>query len=438
MSLFVHPASIINNNVSKRVNISSLPLLPFLYIILAFVTFLSTSNIAGINFNYWFRYIFAFLWCVVSILTLSKRKNRILDCCKNLFFMMMPFVIMLYLMPLMYICNNQSLNFTNISRSFSFFIQRFILIATAILSAKLFKRKAITYTFISLTLAYLCYIFVAIGKFGLSTFIEYLFSASSDKWNVWQSSSSIVEYLETHDITFAFGFFFLYYLFFYNEKHKWMYVFIATICIWLGFKRIEILSLFICVFVYLFLVFHNRTLNTLNKRLVFLFFAVTVVLLAFIYIVGNGEITQIAERYGINFNGRLKNYKILSNYYTFSPLYIGRGYCFTSLLVNNVSELEIVHSDILKSYIDFGFIGFILWVSFYMIMFPKKIGKLMKNLNISDVIKESVLIAVFSAYSMINYLTDNVYNYFTYQIVYLLIPFALYFEKNDKGYCLWK
>lgn len=420
-----------NINVSKNEsNFDNIKILPILYIIVCVFSFITTSNIANISFNYWFKYLLAIFWILICLIRIAKKNLKLNTIFRWYLYLILPFIIMILTMPIMYLFNNQTITLQVLSRSFSFFFQRNVILLCSILSAVLFKNKCIKYTFISLVISYMLYIIFSIYKFGLNNFFDFLFTAYSSKWNEWQSGTSISSYLETHDITFSFGFFFLYFFFFYKGNNKFLYVFLSFICVWLGFKRIEILSLILTSIIYVFLK-KSKKENILKKKTIFVLTIFILFLLSFVYIVGDGELINLANKYDINFNGRLENYAILANFYDFSIFYVGKGYCYTSLLVENMANLEIVHSDILKSYIDYGFIGFILWISYYMYMLPFHFGKKLNRNNESKNL--IVMVVIFSCYAMINYVTDNVNNYFIFQIIYMLIPLSIFFSLSNQS-----
>ena len=76
-----------------------------------------------------------------------------------------------------------------------------------------------------------------------------------------------------------------------------------------------------------------------------------------------------------------------------------------------------VHSDILKIYIENGFILFGLWLWYYLIAITKSFAK---KINTST----AVLFFTLTIYTFILYFTDNVENYFIYQIFYICIPIS--------------
>lgn len=402
-----------------------------IYIIIFTVAFITNSSFMGINFNYWIRYIIAAIWCFFIWFRMSQRPSqyKMAKVHKYLLLFMLPFIIMILALPIVYLIQGQALSFAVIARISSYFLQRFILIAAAVLTAAYFKKKAIIYTFKAVVISYSVFIIGAIAKFGIGEFFRFALSAWKEEWNTWQSSASIVSALEVHDLTFSIGFFVLYFFLFSQTKIREHYkeVIISFIFMWLGFKRIEIAAIIVTVLV--MVLFVRKSNKSIRTKYLILTGAVLVVTLFFITVVGNSQIEDVAAKYNINFSGRLSGYRILSDYYTMSPFFVGHGYCYSTMLISNLENLNIIHSDILKSYIDYGFIGYCLWVSFYMYFAPKKIQK-DDNQNRNHA---AMIFAMFTLYSMINYLTDNVNVYFIYQICYILIPMAYIFDDTNTG-----
>lgn len=398
-----------------------------IYTILFAFAFLTISTVW--NFNYWIKYILAAAWCVVLLILMRNRKEELFFFRKYFSFFILPFIIMLIHLPLAYGVQNQNITSAVLIRVVSYFAQRCILIATSVLTAVYFKKNTIKYTFKALALSYFVIVIAAIAKFGPSSFVRFALSAWKAEWNTASALNTISTALEFHDVTFALGLFVLYYVLFSENKlknHKAELI-ISVVFMWLGFKRIEIVAVLFCILAVV--LFFRKTAKNYRVRFLVLFAIILVISIGYLAIIKSDEITQLATEYGIDFNGRLHNYKTLANYYDLSPLFIGRGYCYTTLLVEKLSTLTLVHSDIIRSFIDYGFIGFVLWQMFYMYFAPSKLSRI-KNANRRN--NPGVVFCILSLFSMINFMTDNVNVYFAYQICYLIIPLSLMAEQiND-------
>ena len=94
-------------------------------------------------------------------------------------------------------------------------------------------------------------------------------------------------------------------------------------------------------------------------------------MLFFIAIIKNDFIYELCYVYDIDLMFRDKLWPAFSNYYDFSINFYGQGWDFITKFLqennqrifgNNIGGL---HNDILKIYIDFGFIGSIIYWSFF-------------------------------------------------------------------------
>ena len=400
-----------------------------IYIFIFCIAFIPTGGVFGIDLNYCIRYILGAIWCIVGVQLISNRKNKAIDgwIIKNYYsFLLIPFIIMIIHLPIVYFIYNQHFDGAVFNRIISYFIQRCILLAIPLVAALYFKRNAIKYTFYALCIDYSLVIINAIIKYGIGSFVKFALSAWKDEWNEWQASNSIASALEVHDLTFAFGFFVLYYLLFSEQKNKLKDVkfWIAFFYMWLGFKRIEMVAILIAI-ITMKVMLKKMSRQEIKARSAIINIGMIGVFVAFIAIVKSSEIQDLALHYAINFNGRLQGYALLKDYYSMSLLFLGHGYCYSTLILDRLKDLSIIHSDILKSFVDYGFIGFCLWISYYVYFLPKKFLNESKS---STAKKTAIIMITFSIYAMITYLTDNTNVYFCFQTAYLLIPFAVLFE----------
>ena len=406
-------------------------MLSYVYIFLFTIAFTTNNTFCGINVNYWIRFIIGGLWCFILLCVMRFDKTTLFCLKKYLKWFLLPFLIMLLHLPLAYLVNDIDLSFAALSRVISYIIQRVIIICVPLLTAVYFKKDAIKYTFFSIIINYSIVVVYSIYKYGIGAVLNFAGSAWQDQWNEWSKTGTIATELEVHDLTFALGFFILYYLLFSEKKivdHKFALL-IAAVYTYLGFKRIEVASLVVCVLLAIF--FIKKGKKSQKYKMLIVSIIILIFLLLFIFTVSNIDtLISISGNYDINFNGRVGIYAAFDEYYEFSPFFIGRGYTSTTLLVNQFVSNGIihsdVHSDILKSYIDFGFLGFILWVWFYIYITPKMILNENNSLHSQ---KAGFVYFIFSVYAMFIYLTDNTYAYFDFQICYLIIPFAILFEK---------
>lgn len=233
--------------------------------------------------------------------------------------------------------------------------------------------------------------------------------------------------MEVHDLTFAMGVFFLYYLFFErrNEKAHNKKILLALLLIILGLKRIEVLALVIAIVAYITVL---RKGKTIKARSLFFFFVFAFVSLGYVYMIRSGLLETLASKFGINFMGRLSYYSYACAFCVFSPLYFGQGYTYftkywsklyeSGFRIDGYGIAASIHSDILVMFIEIGFVGMLAWI-FYCFKF--KTDRLSRRNGVA--VGEYYLLA--TIYMFILYLTDNTSTYFLTQMVYYLIPLAM-------------
>lgn len=217
---------------------------------------------------------------------------------------------------------------------------------------------------------------------------------------------------EVNDLTFGMGFCLLYYIFFDDRKNKVKknYIIKCILMIFWGLKRIEIAAIIIC---YLFFKFFVSKINVKKSALIS---TISILVVSYLYImfIHNSTLIGLAEKYNINFMGRLKTYIfVASNYSEFSIKFLGIGFgnideILESLVSRNfkIDYIPVIslHSDILRMYIGIGFIAFGLWL-----IYQNYIKTIIIDKEISVNCAKAYLI--FTIYLFILYLTDNTYSY---------------------------
>ena len=116
--------------------------------------------------------------------------------------------------------------------------------------------------------------------------------------------------------------------------------------------------------------------------------------------------------------GRDYNYRAIMDYAQFKPSFLGIGRnVVTQLLNTELSYLHVggVHSDIIKMYVENGFILFGGWLAYYLVY--------LKNVYKKHYSEKSVILYFeIIIYMFTLYLTDNVEIYFICQILAIMIP----------------
>lgn len=403
-------------------------LLKYLYIF-SFCLAIST-NFVYFSIPYYVKYVHCVLWIIVgSHYAKYRQKDSNLygfaECRKDMKkFFFSPYVLFLILSIFGFVYYYEQLKLNMITRCISNILQFGLMILSVVYTSKLFEDKLLDYTFKSIVLNYLIIIILTISKYGIIDFVQTGLMPWGELADTWLANAS--HSLEVHDVVFATGFFLIYYLSEFKEKRTWEKIFLSLVIIYLGYKRIQLAALLLIV-----LIFKVIKAKSKKTEMFWAFISMCAMLVAsliFVYLIKSGMLVILALKYGIKFNGRLESYMYMADYYTFSPIYIGRGLgAGTRILeaISNSSSNNIVsgHSDILYSYINYGFVGFIAWILYSYYMIPKKLAK---KYNVKAV----YLWIMFTIYAFITYFTDNTLMYFAFQTSYMIVVLQVLYENS--------
>ena len=323
--------------------------------------------------------------------------------------------------------------FQYVSRGISTSLYRIIEIYFCYKAINYFGIKIIDYLFIALCIAYGYNFIHAIIIYGIGPIISSMFSIFS--FGFAEAGNETDKILEiNHDILLIMPLFVIFY-FIKDKNYKinnWKLM-ISLIISLLAYKRIAIGAMIIIAILYL--------LKSLyKKKLIFLYGGILITLLLFyVYLIYSGFLYLIMEKYDINLMTRDRFWNFIDNTYHFGISFIGDGWGFVSKYIHLYSERSLgyfvggIHNDILKFYIDLGFIGFILYMAYFIIYIPiylfNNYGKLV-----------SFMFFLCQIYLIVLYTTDNSSIYICNQIVAFLIPFAfvLNINKNMKHIKLYR
>lgn len=251
-----------------------------------------------------------------------------------------------------------------------------------------------------------------------SNSLLYLITSYSDNYD-------LLYLTEVNDLTFGMGFCLLYYLFFDNrEKTKRRFnIILCILLIFWGLKRVEILALVLCYVFYRFVMKKNH----IKKATAIATCIVLVASYSYVMFIHNSELISLANKYNINFMGRLTTYQyVANNYSSFNLTYLGIGFGHIDEILDDLVRINYrvgyipvisLHSDILRMYLGIGFIGFGLWILYQMSIKTKILYKK----NGENAAKAYLLFTIFL---FILYLTDNTYSYPVTFTLYLICTLA--------------
>lgn len=211
---------------------------------------------------------------------------------------------------------------------------------------------------------------------------------------------------------YIFSFFLLYYL----ENRKYSMVALCGLFVFLGDKRAAILSTAVAVIV--FYICSRKKENKVEKWCRISFFSISIFIFVWIFLIRNGVMYSL-YKYGISPMGRDAIYSRFNNYYTVSPLFLGKGagFVFDILYELKIPGQDAMHCDWLHIYIETGFWGLVV----YLYMFYRIIQK--TNIKIRPVV--TALFSNMFLIMMFGNLAITIYQQF---VVYYILLY--YFEKE--------
>jgi len=300
-------------------------------------------------------------------------------------------------------------------------------VAIVLSAVYMFEEKAATYTFFGIAGANLVIILIGAVTTGIGSAITDLINnITTFAANEVIENSRFIRAIEIHDITFVMGTYVIYFLFFCpHEKYRYIYAGVALFLFFAGLKRIAFLSLMLGIAFAMLCLF----LGYKGKIRVLYITAFFIVVFCYLYIIviQNGSFTKFLLEHDIELNGRERIYDYIANFYEVSPSYPGKGYEFCVQLLKSmrgtkdqVVNINAVHNDILKMYVEMGFWGFFFWIMTYYVYqthwYITRCGEMV-----------AVCFMSINVYMLITYLTDNTMFYYWSSMAVRLVPMTYFF-----------
>ena len=282
-----------------------------------------------------------------------------------------------------------------------------------------YGEDALLYMNDSFVLAYSFSIVAAINKYGflkvavqtMSIFIGGFESAGSETDSILEACNQILLIMPWISILFYFKYKASY------DKRYFIRLIIAIIVSLLAYKRIAIASA-LFAFVLLYILIKNR------RNLIFPFAIVAITCcMLFVFFTKNEEIYCYADKFGVDLAFRDVLWKGISNLYEFSVDFMGRGWGYVTKYVHlynmRIWNLKIggLHSDILRTYIELGFWGFILFKLYLLYFIPKMLYKTFRYAS-------AIVFLTSQIYAILVETTDNIMSYPACQLILILAPFC--------------
>jgi len=181
-----------------------------------------------------------------------------------------------------------------------------------------------------------------------------------------EDTRPLMKQMEIHDITYGIG---CYLVCFglrarSERRHFWIVLFSLLFFV-MGLKRIAVAGVLLAVMAGYFL----RWLGAHRQWRDFLLKVVGALFLIFVLLYIGASyhgLYAYLERIGLDTKGRHEIYRIYSQYYDFSPVYMGRGMGWVEAQREYWREIGYVitahtHNSYVQEYIELGMLGFILW-----------------------------------------------------------------------------
>lgn len=275
---------------------------------------------------------------------------------------------------------------------------------------------AIELTYKVILANYTCVIFRCIQTYG----IGYFFRIE----NYVNNYGSI---LEVHSIGLAIGVFLIYFYFLHNtygRKLDWIFWF-GIVYMFLCGKRIALLAFFLIILIYRY----SESRKTILQKKKLRIYTIVLLCIAFLYLflVRINLFQIVCSLLNINAMSRFETWDILSNQYSLSPFYLGKGIGYSMNFLNDYISSRgygywmiagDVHNDILKTYIDVGFIPFIVYFVWFIRM---NVNYYLKRKRVQT----AFLFFLVTFYTVILMFTDNIMRYSLYLLVLYLVPVSM-------------
>ena len=282
-------------------------------------------------------------------------------------------------------------------------------------SAQMMTVKILMYTLVPLLLAFSMYTFY--GE-DMKQLIDVQFVGCILAYALFDAPTFIKIFRWESVFAFSFGLFALYYAY----TKKWKVFVVAVLFMLFAEKRIAILAMAAALLVMGVLWIFRQS----KKLAMILWGLVGGAVYLYIYLIYSGIIEAFCWGANINTNGRVVLFARMAQEAQFSVLFPGKGLGVVEQLLEHWNILTYVnlHNDLLKFYVELGFIGLFVYLLSYGIMFHLAEKKF-------DPSKMSFLL-VLSVYTIMMFTTDNVSIYMLYLVPLYSIFFAVLASKGEK------
>lgn len=362
-----------------------------------------------------------FIVHLIAVIFAYNIKTKHTDAINFKTFKRLSFIFVLCLLQIVLLFFLNDISFQYLYRGISTSLYRICEIYLCYKLIRGYGIKALNYLSDALMVAYSITIIVAISKYGIWPVVNSCFALFTYGLNQVNNleTDSILE--SAHSTLLIMPLIAICYLIELRQRYSKEILFRLIMAIFislLAYKRIAIGAAVLTFMIYYFNHIYNKIYIYISG------FFIIAVLLCYIEFIKSGMIYLFSVEHDIDLNYRQILWPEFEQFYNLSINFIGQGWGFVSkylhlhneqLFGNNIGGL---HNDILKIYIELGFIGFIVYFSFFIIYIPiylyKKFGK-----NVS------LYFYLCQLYLAIIYFTDNATIYPACQYIAYLAPFCI-------------
>ena len=249
-----------------------------------------------------------------------------------------------------------------------------IAIFVAISGVYLFGKESIKLFLIAFCVCNALIMIIEMPRFGFAASISSLIHSIV----TFGDAKGYARTLEIHDLTFIMGQFSIYYLLFApkdtaEHRKERRYGIAASVFFFVvGMKRIAIFALAFTILLGWLIKDRKNTYRIVMG----IGITMTVLAFLFIYTVRSGSFMNMLETFGVDTMGRTSAWDMASEYYDFSPTFLGRGFESVDAIVKEwvvqgkTKKALPLHNDYLRMFIELGFYGFTIWVVVQYIIYP--------------------------------------------------------------------
>lgn len=303
-------------------------------------------------------------------------------------YMALPYVLIIFYSLIIIVIENRTALFLN--RMIGNGISKIFIAIIVSSMVFLYQREAVNIICNGIILEYILSAIYAITKIGIKGLFEHIISPL----NTYES------FFEQHAVGFSLFVFLLYFLLYDRKKYS-KKILLLIIIEYFIMKRVAIIGAVVALIIYQ--IYKKR------KHKSFITYCIGIFIVAFVYMCFSTKPEFKEVMNNLNILNRALFVDSLSQYYHFGIDFVGRGYGFVSVVLPSIKvagflQTSALHNDVLKDYIELGFIGFNIAYMYLFIFMPIILYK--KNSGKAQAIVLTILI-----YLLFTLFTDNFFEY---------------------------